>query len=86
VEDESGGGGEWGLRERNATAAVPLAQRLANRLRATGAGCFVGDCHVTNTEIAALTGCDVVHPMQVLARAYGVGEDDERLLAQGGHE
>jgi Fe-S oxidoreductase len=85
VEDESGGG-EWGLRERNATAAIPLAQRLADRLRATGAGCFVGDCHVTNTEIAALTGCDVVHPMQVLARAYGVGEDDERLLAQGGHE
>jgi len=34
----------------------------------------VGDCHLANTAIREGTGKKPVHPLQVLARAYGIEE------------
>jgi glycerol-3-phosphate dehydrogenase subunit C len=35
----------------------------------------MGDCHLANTAIAEETGYVPMHPMQVLARAYGIPEE-----------
>jgi hypothetical protein len=37
-----------------------------------------GDCHLSNTAITEATGKRPVHPLQVLARAYGIEEGTER--------
>ena len=34
-----------------------------------------GDCHLANTAITEGAGKQPVHPLQVLARAYGIQED-----------
>jgi Fe-S oxidoreductase len=36
---------------------------------------IAGDCHLANTAIHEGTGKRPVHPLQVLARAYGVEEE-----------
>ncbi len=64
--------GMWGLRSGNTDVAVPVAAALGDEIRRAGGDVVVGDCHLANTAIAEQTGTAPLHPLQVLARAYGI--------------
>lgn len=71
----SGMGGAWGLRAANADSSVPRARALADDVHAAGGDLVAGDCHLANTAITEQTGEIPLHPLQVLARAYGIPEE-----------
>ncbi len=72
VQQGSGSGGMWGLRADNEPVALPLAARLGERVEAAAGETVVGDCHLANTAIAEQTGQIAQHPLEAIARAYGV--------------
>jgi Fe-S oxidoreductase len=75
VQQCSGIDGMWGLRRENADLSLPIARKLADELERAGGEVVAGDCHLANTAIAEQTGALPLHPLQLLARAYGIPED-----------
>jgi glycerol-3-phosphate dehydrogenase subunit C len=75
VERCSGIDGTWGYREENYELARKVARPLVRELSGSGVSAFCGDCHLANTAILQETGIKPSHPVQVLARAYGISED-----------
>ncbi len=71
----SGGDGRWALRAGNEDVAVPMADILGEQVVAAGGDVVVGDCSLSNTAIVEVTGLEVRHPLQVMARAYGIAEE-----------
>jgi len=41
-------------------------------------GIVAGDCHLANTAIVEQTGQVAQHPLQVMARAYGIAEESSK--------
>lgn len=74
--------GTWGLRAENLEMAHRIAKPLMDAVAAAGTRLVAGDCHLANTAIREATGAVPVHPVQVLARAYGV-EDGEPPIRPG---
>ncbi len=68
--------GTWGLRAENVEMAHKIAKPLMETVAKADTQLVVGDCHLANTAIREGTGKTPVHPLQVLARAYGIGERD----------
>jgi glycerol-3-phosphate dehydrogenase subunit C len=68
----SGIDGTWGLRSENYELARKVAQPLRDALTAAGAEVVAGDCQLANGAITQETGAVPQHPLQVLARAYGL--------------
>jgi glycerol-3-phosphate dehydrogenase subunit C len=68
--------GTWGLRTENQELAQRVAKPLMEKIRESDAQLVAGDCQLANVAIEQGSGKRPVHPLQVLARAYGV-EDDE---------
>jgi Fe-S oxidoreductase len=66
--------GTWGLRAENLEMARRVAKPLMDRVRESEDQLVVGDCHLANTAITEATAKAPSHPMQVLARAYGLGD------------
>ena len=66
--------GTWGLRAANVEMAHRIAAPLMDAVRADPAELVAGDCHLANTAIREATMREPVHPVQVLARAYGLEE------------
>lgn len=75
VEQCAGIGSTWGYRASNEAIAVPVAERLGTAVDRAGGDVVAGDCHLANTTIAEQTDRIARHPLQVLARAYGVDDD-----------
>ncbi|HEY3830695.1 MAG TPA: heterodisulfide reductase-related iron-sulfur binding cluster [Acidimicrobiia bacterium] len=71
VEKCSGIDGTWGLRAENVQAAKKVASGLMDAVSRSDAELVAGDCHLANGAIAEDAGKAPLHPMQVLARAYG---------------
>ena len=71
----SGIDGMWGLRAENADLAIPMAKKLAQEIEAADGDEIAGDCHLANTAINEQTGKSPSHPLQLLARAYGIPEE-----------
>lgn len=67
--------GTWGLRAENAELARRVAKPLIEQVRDSGAHLVAGDCQLANVAIEEGSGRRPVHPLQVLARAYGIEED-----------
>lgn len=67
--------GMWGLKAKNAELSVPHAQVLAEEIRNAGSEVVAGDCHLANTAITEQTELTPLHPLQVVARAYGIPEE-----------
>lgn len=86
VDDASGGAGRWALRVGNARRALPFARRLRERMTMPGGEVYAGDCHFTNTAISEQTGRAPLHPLQVVAKAYGVEHDEAQQSSQGGQQ
>lgn len=68
--------GTWGLRAENVEMARKIAKPLMEAVTKSDAELIAGDCHLSNTAITEGTGKQPVHPLQVLARAYGIEEHD----------
>lgn len=72
IEQCSGAAGEWGLRTSHAESSATLGARLAEQVDRGPDDAVVGACHLANTSIAVRTGLTVCHPLQAVARAYGI--------------
>jgi Fe-S oxidoreductase len=68
--------GTWGLRAENVEMAKRIAKPLMDRVRESQADLVVGDCHLANVAITEDAGATPLHPMQVMARAYGIEPED----------
>jgi Fe-S oxidoreductase len=71
----SGIDGMWGLRAENAELSIPITKKLTDELARAGGDVVAGDCHLANTAIAEQMGSAPVHPIQLIARAYGIPEE-----------
>ncbi len=69
----SGIDGTWGYRAENYELAREVAAPLGREVEAAGNEVVCGDCHLANGSILQETGMQPVHPLQLMARAYGVG-------------
>jgi Fe-S oxidoreductase len=76
VQTCSGIDGMWGLRAENAELSMPIAKKLADEINAAEGDEVAGDCHLANTAITEQTGKTPSHPLQLLARAYGIPAED----------
>ena len=74
----SGIDGTWGYRAENYELARKVAAPLGSEVEAAGNDVVCGDCHLANGSILQETGVHPVHPMQLLARAYGVEGGGDR--------
>ena len=70
----SGIDGTWGYRAENYELARKVAAPLGRDIDAAGNDVVCGDCHLANGSILQETGTQPVHPLQVVARAYGLGD------------
>jgi len=75
VQQCSGIDGMWGLRAENAHLSMPIAEKLGRMITEANGDVVTGDCHLANTAINEQTGNQPVHPLQVVARAYGFTEE-----------
>lgn len=75
VQQCSGIDGMWGLRAENASISVSIAGKLADLIRKAHGDVVAGDCHLANTAITEQTGEEPLHPIQLIARAYGIAEE-----------
>ncbi|HXY94055.1 MAG TPA: heterodisulfide reductase-related iron-sulfur binding cluster [Acidimicrobiia bacterium] len=64
--------GTWGLRAENLELAKQVAKPLMERVGEATEDLVAGDCHLSNTAIKEATQKSPSHPMQVMARAYGI--------------
>ncbi|MEK7295608.1 MAG: heterodisulfide reductase-related iron-sulfur binding cluster, partial [Actinomycetota bacterium] len=78
VQQCSGIDGMWGLRAENADLSMPIAAKLGAMVVAADSEVVTGDCHLANTAIAEQTGLTPRHPLQILARAYGIPPEETR--------
>jgi Fe-S oxidoreductase len=76
VERCSGIDGTWGLRAENIEMAQRVAKPLMEKVRESSAELISGDCQLANTAIEEATAKRPVHPLEVVARAYGIEEDE----------
>ncbi|MEZ5259216.1 MAG: heterodisulfide reductase-related iron-sulfur binding cluster [Ilumatobacteraceae bacterium] len=76
VQQCSGIDGMWGLRAENTEFSLPIAEKLKGELERAGGDVIAGDCHLANTAIEEQTGSKPQHPLQVIARAYGIAAED----------
>jgi Fe-S oxidoreductase len=77
VQKCSGIDGMWGFRAENYDLARTVAAPLAAAIDAADAEVVAGDCHLANGAISQETGRMPVHPLQALARAYGIEAEKE---------
>jgi len=75
VQQCSGIDGMWGLRAQNTEISVPIAEQLGEQIRRAAGEVIAGDCHLANTAITEQTGRQPLHPLQLIARAYGISEE-----------
>jgi glycerol-3-phosphate dehydrogenase subunit C len=66
--------GTWGLRAENVELAKRVARPLMERVSEAEEDLIAGDCQLANVAIDESTGKRPVHPIQVIARAYGIEE------------
>lgn len=66
--------GTWGLRAENVEMARAVAKPLMEKIARSDADLIAGDCNLSNNAIVEATGKQPRHPLQVLARAYGIDD------------
>ena len=77
VQKCSGIDGMWGFRADNYELSRKVIKPLVAGIEAADADVVVGDCHLANGAINQETGRVPQHPLQQLARAYGIAPEEE---------
>jgi Fe-S oxidoreductase len=72
VQQCSGVDGMWGLRAENHERSLPHGRKLGDLVERAGGEAVAGDCHLANGVIVEQTGRVPQHPIQIVARAYGI--------------
>jgi Fe-S oxidoreductase len=72
----SGIDGMWGYRAENQALQERVVQGLKKTIEQQDAPLVVGDCHLANGGINDATGRQPIHPMEFVARAYGIDDDE----------
>jgi len=67
--------GTWGYREQNYEMSRRVAKKMADAITAADNDTIAGDCHLANGGIFQEVGTQPVHPLQIVARAYGIPEE-----------
>ncbi|MGA9275822.1 heterodisulfide reductase-related iron-sulfur binding cluster [Ilumatobacter sp.] len=75
IQQSSGIESMWGYREGNDDTGIRMAERLGEQIDRVGGDVIAGGCHLSNTAIVEQTGRQVSHPLQVVARAYGIPDE-----------
>ncbi len=75
VAECSGIDGTWGLKERNFDMARGVAARMAKAIDKADIEVVAGDCSLANGAIVLENAKVPVHPLQIVARAYGIPEE-----------
>jgi Fe-S oxidoreductase len=75
VAECSGIDGTWGYRAEHLEASRQVARKMATAIERAGGDVVAGDCHLANGGILQETGRTPVHPVSLLARAYGIPEE-----------
>ncbi len=75
VQQCSGIDGLWGIRSENDQISIPIARELGGLISDAGGDIVTGDCHLANTAITEQTGKTPLHPLSVMARAYGISDE-----------
>ena len=78
VQQCSGIDGMWGLRTENVHLSIPIAEKLGQMINDAQGDVVAGDCHLANTAINEQTGKQAFHPLQVVARAYGIKPEEKK--------
>ena len=87
IERCSGHGGSWGVMKENFDVALKIGRPAARQVQEAGHGYVVSECPLARDHMVQglekLTEGDpmpklaaVKHPVQVLAHAYGLGDDE----------
>jgi glycerol-3-phosphate dehydrogenase subunit C len=79
VAECSGIDGTWGLRAENFEISRGVAKKMADAMRKADSEAIAGDCSLANGGIVLETGRVPLHPMQQLARAYGIPEEPQAV-------
>ncbi len=80
----SGIDGTWGYRTENYDLAKQVARPMGRAIAEAGNEVVCGDCHLANGSIEEETGTRPLHPMQLMARAYGLADPDADADADAG--
>jgi len=75
VAECSGIDGTWGYRQENYEASRKVARKMAKAIDKHDSEAVAGDCHLANGGIVQETGRTPVHPVSLVARAYGIPAD-----------
>ncbi|HSL58796.1 MAG TPA: heterodisulfide reductase-related iron-sulfur binding cluster [Acidimicrobiales bacterium] len=67
--------GTWGLREENYEMSRKIAKKMATAIDKADGEAVAGDCNLANGGIVQETGREPLHPLQIMARAYGIPEE-----------
>ena len=78
VQQCSGIDGMWGLRAQNTHLSIPIAEKLGKMIDEARGDVVTGDCHLANTAINEQTGKQPMHPLQLVARAYGIAQEGSK--------
>lgn len=68
--------GTWGLRRENQAMGRKVAAKMASMIDKADSEVVAGDCSLANGGITTETGREPVHPLTVVARAYGLDDED----------
>jgi Fe-S oxidoreductase len=74
VAECSGIDGTWGLRAEHYETSRGVARKLVRGIEKAGNDVIAGDCSLANGGILQETGTAPIHPLSLLARAYGIPE------------
>ena len=75
VQQCSGIDGMWGLRAENLELSQQVGNKLGEAIRDAAGDVVAGDCHLANGVIVEETGRTPMHPISIVARAYGIPVD-----------
>ncbi|MFO0760478.1 MAG: heterodisulfide reductase-related iron-sulfur binding cluster [Byssovorax sp.] len=72
VEECSAVDGTWGMKAKHYDTGVKYAGRMVRGIAAAEADVVVSDCTLAGLRIEKENGVEVMHPVEALARAYGL--------------
>ena len=72
IERCSGHDGSWGVKSEYFDMSMKMASKLGKELKDTEPDLIASDCPLSALQITQDMGKPVIHPIQVIARAYGL--------------